>query len=86
MTTTTTPSTDTDGNVEDHQQNSTPISWIALATLPLAVGVMLQWRHERSIFGTRSGIWAQFSFNKTAIGFPSIFGSELVKHSTFPHG
>ena len=42
MTTTTTPSTTTDGNVEDHQQDATPISWIALATLPLAIGVMLQ--------------------------------------------
>ncbi|MSW57098.1 MAG: DUF3367 domain-containing protein, partial [Actinobacteria bacterium] len=52
MTTTTTPSTTTDGNVEDHQQDATPISWIALATLPLAIGVMLQ-RFGQIIYLTR---------------------------------
>ena len=52
MTTTTTPPTNTDGNVEVRQQGSTPISWIALATIPLAVGVTLQ-RFGQIIYLTR---------------------------------
>jgi arabinofuranan 3-O-arabinosyltransferase len=52
MTSTSTPPDVSEMASEDFQQRPTPISWIAIATLPLAVGVMLQ-RFGQIVYLTR---------------------------------